>query len=47
MGISEAIGKEVTSNSLIHGSWFGIGKGEKSCHRALWRLILREKEDVR
>ena len=36
-------GEEVNPNPLIHGSWFGIGRGEKSCYREMWRLILSLK----
>ncbi len=25
----------ITPNSLLHGSWFGIGKGEKSWYRTM------------
>ncbi len=32
--------KEVNPNSLIHGAWFAVGRGEKSYCRASWRLIL-------
>jgi hypothetical protein len=45
MGISEAIGKEATPNSLIHGVLlYTTGRSEKYCCRALWRLILDPKE---
>jgi len=28
---------------LIHGSWFGVGKDEKSCCRTMWGMNLRGK----
>ena len=33
-----------TPNSLIHRMRFTIGRGEQSCYRTTWRLILRQKE---